>query len=84
MMSLQKAMANKFKHFVNSPFNIEFQGIKVELNKEGRMKIRQDISDGSFQEIECSPALINRIIRVIQMTRKVEWRDYPYRDEDEE
>lgn len=81
-MSMMKANQKKFKHFINTAFSFEFQGVRVDLDDKGKMKLIQEHDDETFDEINCTPALINRIIMTLKMTRKEEWRDYPYKEEE--
>ena len=74
----------KFKHYVHSPFTLEHQGVKVNVDENGKMVLIQDHADGTFDEITTSASLINRLIRMLQATRKVVYKDEPFRGEGEE
>ncbi len=82
----EKAMpANKkYRHYVHSAFTLDHQGVKVEVDENGKIRLAQDHADGTFDEISCSASLINRISRMLMATRKVVWKDEPFKGEDED
>jgi hypothetical protein len=73
----------KYKHYIHSPFTLEHGGVKVSVDENGKAVIVQEHEDGEFDEIVTSASLFNRVIRMLQATRKVVYRDEPFRGEDE-
>lgn len=74
----------KYRHYVHSAFTLDHQGVRVEVDETGKIKLTQDHPDGTFDEIGCSASLINRISRMLMATRKVVWKNEPFKGEDDE
>ena len=74
----------RYKHYIHSPFTLEHQGVRVKVDDNGKIILTQDHEDGTFDEITTSASLINRLIRMLQATRKVVYKDVPFQGEVEE
>lgn len=73
----------KYRHWIHSPFTIDHAGVKVAVDKNGKMVFTQDHPDGTFDEIQTSESLINRLIIMLQATRKAIYKDEPFVEEGE-
>lgn len=82
-MNMDAKSTKRYKHYSHSPFSIEHQGVKVEVNETGKVTITQEREDNTYDEINTSAALINKLSRMLFTTRKVVWRDFPYKEEEE-
>lgn len=61
----------QFKHYVHSPFQVEENGIRIECDEHGKLRLTQDHpEDDSFDEIDCSASLINLLSRLVGTTTK--------------
>ena len=80
-----KSMNDKkrYRHYIHSPFQLDHQGIKVEVDEHGKIKMTQDHGDDTYDEITFSASLINRVSRMLMATRKVVFRDDPFKGEDD-
>ncbi len=72
----------KYKHYVHSPFSLEHQGVTVKVDENGKVVMTQSHPDESYDEITTSASLFNRVIRMLQATRKVIYKDEPFIGED--
>ena len=71
----------KYKHYIHSPFSLDHLGVKIKVDENGKITITQDHEDGTFDEIVTSASLFNRVIRMLQATRKVVYKDEPFTGE---
>jgi hypothetical protein len=88
-MSIQRGRFNpnpnykkKYRHFLHSPFSLDHQGVKVEVDGSGKVIITQDQPDGSYDEIITSASLINKVSQMLFTTRKVVYKDEPYKGDE--
>jgi len=72
----------KYRHYLHSPFSLDHQGVKVEVDEHGKIILTQEGTDNTYDEIVCSASLINKISRMLMATRKVVYRDEPFKDEE--
>lgn len=73
----------KYPHYVHSPFTLEHNGVKVECNESGKIVItKEHKEDDTFEQIECSASLFNRVSQMLLTTRKKVWKDFPYKGEE--
>lgn len=77
----QENASKKFIHWIHSPFSFEHQGTKVECMENGKIKITQDHNDDTFDEVTISESVINRLSRMLYVSRKKVWKDYPFKEE---
>lgn len=77
----------RYRHYTHSPFTLDHQGVKVECKDNGQLIISQESKEGNevvYDEIKCSASLINRVARMLEATRKVVWKDFPFKNDEEE
>lgn len=74
----------KYRHYLHSPFSLDHQGVRVEVDDHGKIILSQEGKDGCYDEIICSASLINKISRMLMATRKVVYRDEPFKGDEEE
>lgn len=72
----------RYKHYIHSPFSLDHHGVMVKVDENGKVVITQDHENGEFDEIVTSASLFNRVLRMLQATRKVVYKDDPYKEED--
>ena len=77
--------AKKYRHYIHSPFQLDHQGITIKCNEHGKISIHQDHdNDDTFSEISCSASLITKVYKMLSASRKVVWRDEPFKSDDPE
>lgn len=73
----------KYPHWTNSPFTMEYKGVKISADETGKITLIQEHDDETFDEIVTTAALFNRVVRILQMNRTLVFKDYPYGKEEE-
>ena len=77
--------ARKYRHYIHSPFTIEHQGVRVSCSEDGKLTLSKETTEEGevvYDEINCSASLINRISRMLLASRKVVWKNEPYKEEE--
>ena len=74
----------RFKHFKHSPFSLEKDGVKAEVNETGKITLTQEIKDEStgevvYDEIKTSASFIMTLSKMLFVNRKVSYKDEPYK-----
>lgn len=71
----------RYRHYIHSPFQLDYAGTKVEVDEHGKIKMTQEHEDGTYDEVTFSASLINRVSRMLMATRKIVFRDEPFKGE---
>lgn len=76
----------RFRHFVHTPFTFEHQGVQVSCDEHGTLTLRKDNpeQEDAYDEIECQASLINMINKFLFSSKKIMWKDYPFKGEGNE
>ena len=59
--------------YVHNPFSFEYNGVKVECDSSGKIKLTQEHGDETFDEVNTSAGLIRRIYFHLKDGRTVKY-----------
>ena len=72
----------KFRHYIHSPFQLDHQGVIVKCNEHGKITLHQNHDDDTYDEISCSASIITKVYKMLAASRKVVWRDEPFKSDE--
>ena len=74
----------QYPHWINSPFTMELDVVKVEVKEDGTVVLTEDHGDEGYDEIKTTVKLFNRVLRMLHMTRRMVMKDTPYIRKDQD